>query len=594
MPLKVSSFETKDRHDETKRRDLDSSFLLSFFLNVQPLSRCLSPFRSHSSLSPTVGPLDSPPSHNLHSPSMMTTKQDFIDDGEVASPIEREDCSTSELNITTQLSLPDSFDDSLCLDLYKEFKDNQSQSESKNSATAATDEEPNNGIIHSDLEMKVRELLSTNLELKEKGRLYDVLKQRSTETDAELQELRSQMQHQTSLHDSAIAREKELQNQLLEYKRKNQLLSIDLEFARKETEQAEADKEAIESVLRSTEQKFSRLSAELEQSKWEVSRIREESANEIACSRSQQNEAFARESKLLCDARDQAIEQAKSLQQELSALRTDKESKEAETSDLVQELERQLGDVRSDLRLRSSELNTVQACQERTSAELSKSKEAKAHCLKEYALLERETAKLEEAVRRKDAELQIYHHDDLLVDCDAENVEPNSPGGGFSLGRGSLVKNSVALARKCRELQALLKRQTDELAALHEKNELLSKKEEANRKLFQELSVQNSRNASAYVISAVNARDQELLKLSTKINALQVNLREVAMERDGLSSKLSQTLDRRQELEHVKELVDSMRHRVSIKSTSPHESANHPGHGDDEDLSDHVHHHRSK
>ena len=517
---------------------------------------------------------------------MMTAKQD-IDDGEVASPIEQEeDCSTSELNITTQLSLPDSFDDSLCLDLYKQPESTRVQ------AVTATDEEPNNGIIHSDLEIKVRELLSTNLELKEKGRLYDVLKQRSTETDAELQELRSQMQHQTSLHDSAIAREKELQNQLLEYKRKNQLLSIDLEFARKETEQAEADKEAIESVLRSTEQKFSRLSAELEQSKWEVSRIREESANEIACSRSQQNEAFARESKLLCDARDQAIEQAKLLQQELIALRSDKESKEAETSDLVHELERQLGDVRSDLRLRSSELNTVQACQERASAELSKSKEAKAHCLKEYALLERETAKLEEAVRQKDAELQIYHHDDLLVDCDAENVEPNSTD--FSSGRGSLVKNSVALARKCRELQSLLKRQTEKLAVLYEKNEVLSKKEEANRKLFQELSVQNSKTASAYVISAVNARDQEILKLSTKINTLQMNLGEVAMERDGLSFKLSQTLDRRQELEHVKELVESMRHRVSMKSIPPsNASTNHPGHGDDEDLSDHVHHHHN-
>eukprot|EP00571_Detonula_confervacea_P004525 CAMPEP_0172325196 /NCGR_PEP_ID=MMETSP1058-20130122/53387_1 /TAXON_ID=83371 /ORGANISM="Detonula confervacea, Strain CCMP 353" /LENGTH=111 /DNA_ID=CAMNT_0013041673 /DNA_START=342 /DNA_END=673 /DNA_ORIENTATION=+ len=109
------------------------------------------------------------------------TIEGLIMDSEVASPIERDDESISELNIT-QLSLPDSFDESLCLDLYKEFKGQSCGSKSETeiekawmigSCVGQTDGQQENIPHHNDLELKVRELLSTNLELKEKGGLYD-------------------------------------------------------------------------------------------------------------------------------------------------------------------------------------------------------------------------------------------------------------------------------------------------------------------------------------------------------------------------------------------------------------------------------------
>jgi len=486
-------------------------------------------------------------------------------DSEVASPIERDDESISELNIT-QLSLPDSFDESLCLDLYKEFKGQSCGSKSETeiekawmigSCVGQTDGQQENIPHHNDLELKVRELLSTNLELKEKGGLYDSMKKCSKENEAQLEELRSQMQHQISLRESSNVREKELQHQILEFKRKVHLISIDLEHSRKESKvnlnvaaNAEKYQEASASALKSTQQKnetaLSRLHTEREAIKSccdrEIARIREESNNEIISSRAHQSEAFARESKLLCDARDQAIEQSKLLQQELSELRTDRENKEAENSDIIKELERQLADVRSDLKVKSCELNTLQACQGRTTAEANeyktendKNKKALAQLHQHNTKVERQSAKLEEAIRQKDEALEIYHHHDLLVDCDAENVEPNSTG--YFSGRRSLVKNSVALARKCRELQSLLKRQSSELSIERENNEVLSRKEESNQMLFKELTIQSNKDASAYIISAVNARDNEILKLSSKINSLQMDLNKTAQERDDFSSK---------------------------------------------------------
>ncbi|KAL7530212.1 hypothetical protein ACHAXR_003366 [Thalassiosira sp. AJA248-18] len=526
----------------------------------------------------------------------------FIDNREAASPIDQDDVSTSELNIT-QLSLPDSFDESLCLDLYMELK-GQGHRQSKSEpllekAQSNNSNEPLGDQQHNELELQVRELLSANLELKEKGRLYDSLKRRSAENDAVIEELRSQVQNH-------IVREKELQHQILEYKRKAHLTGIDLEHARKESEvylsraeKAEKDYEESATALRKYENDLSRINAQREEAKFrsdrEIARIREECSNEIASSRAHQNEAFARESKLLCFARDQAIEQTKSLQQVLSEVRTEKETKDAENSDIIKELEGQLADVRSDLKVKSCEMNTLQTCQDRTLAEADKFKEENdkhvevvVQLQKKYAILERQSGRLEEVIRQKDDALEIYHHDDLLVDCDAGSIEPSCTG--LFSGRKSLVKNSVALARKCRELQVLLKKKSDELAILRENNEMLSKKEESNQRLFSELTVQNNKNASAYIISAINARDNEILKLSSKIMSLRMNMSDIARERDDISSKLSQVLERRERLDEMKGLVESMRHDAS----SRHAGNAHDDEDLEHDLLDHIIHHRSK
>ena len=92
--------------------------------------------------------------------------EEFIDDGEVfASPIEKDDASVSELNIT-QLSLPDSFDESFCLDLYKEFQ-GQSRRDYKSDTTTeeararvGSIDEPIEGTAHHN-DLELREVEST-------------------------------------------------------------------------------------------------------------------------------------------------------------------------------------------------------------------------------------------------------------------------------------------------------------------------------------------------------------------------------------------------------------------------------------------------
>ncbi len=553
------------------------------------------------------------------------TIQKFIIGGDdlAASPIEKDDLSV-------HLSLPDSFDESLCLDLYKDFL-GQSRHEPPQKEAV-----PKTGHVHSshaacnvdkqelaphrnDLERKVQELLLINVDLKEKGRRYDSLKKRSTENEAEIESVRSQLQQQKSWYASSTVREKELDNQILEYKRKVHLLGIDLEQARKESEvfvtraeKAEKDCEASDAALKRSQQTYekelSRVIAEREETKSrcerETSRLREGCNHEIASSRGHQNEAFTRESKLLCDARDQAIERTKLLQHELSVLRSDREKKDAENLDIIIELERQLADVRSDLKVKSCELNTLEACQDRTIAIATKSKEECIKYKEALALLQQECSKLErradrsdEAIRLKDEELEVYRHNDLLVECGFEDAAPNSED--YS-SRRSLVKNSVALARKCRELQSTLKRLKEELCIEREKNEASSRKEEANQRLFHELSAQSNKSASAYIISTVKARDAEILRLSSNISSLQMSLNKTAQERDELSSKLTKVLERRDQLDEMKALVESMRNS-GLNSTLSRDGDHHaaaeqsgmdedPENGEEEDLFEHMIH----
>ena len=117
--------------------------------------------------------------------------EEFIGNGSNgASPIDKQsDDDGSNLN-TTQLSLPSSFDDSLCLSLYQDLVDRGHHNN--------VDEK----MTHNDnlLESKVRQLLSTNLELQERCRLFDNLKKNSSDLEAENVELRSQLQHQIALN----------------------------------------------------------------------------------------------------------------------------------------------------------------------------------------------------------------------------------------------------------------------------------------------------------------------------------------------------------------------------------------------------------
>jgi len=125
------------------------------------------------------------------------------------SPIEKDDGSEIEL------SLPDSFDDSLCLDLYKDVIEK-------------TRRETSSRISDNDDE-------KDQVQLKDKVG-YVSLEKRRAATEAKDEIIKSQLQKQMTLVVSSTVREKELECQVLEYKRKFHLMGLDLEHARKESE----------------------------------------------------------------------------------------------------------------------------------------------------------------------------------------------------------------------------------------------------------------------------------------------------------------------------------------------------------------------
>ena len=528
----------------------------------------------------------------------------------VASPIEHDELSTSQFDIT-QLSLPDSFDESLCLDLYNDLiRQNRKGPKGSQICTLT---KMLDGTDRNELVSNVR--LSTKIE-STTNRRYNSLHMISSEHgNREVDARPSQPQQQRISHNCAIADQKELQRQIDNYKQKIHQMGIDLKQARNEialllrrTENAEKEHERNASACKISQQLFGderlRTIAEREemqcQHERDLCRMREDCTLEITSSRTHQNEAFARESKLLCYARDQAIEQSKQLQQELSELRHDREAKDVQNNDIIKELERQLADVRSDLKVKTFELSALLASNDRTIAEATNSKteckkckEALALLQKDYSDLQVRAIKLEEANRQKDDALEVYHHEDLLVDCGNTTDIPSND---YVCERRSLVKNSAALARKCRELQSLMDRKSKELSVESEKNEALSRKLESSQQLFKELSAQSNKNASAYIISTVQARDREILKLNAKISVLEGNLKTAAQDRDNLSSKLSKVIERRDQLDEMKALVKTMRRGNMASMRLKHapdklESYDALDDEDGDDLLEHTVHH---
>jgi hypothetical protein len=547
---------------------------------------------------------------------------------------QNDDVSTSELNIT-ELSLPESFDDTLFLDLYKDLayegqaKNNCTSSSTQNRQCTTTKalslSSKKDDAHHEETEMKLRQLLATNLVLKEKARLYDSLKKLYSKRESEIESMSTKLREQASLSESYDLREKKLQRQILELKKKSNLAEIDLDHAQEEiellvnrSEKAEKESEDAMTALKELQQKHDSLISchASEQEKLitrnasEIARIRQDTNQEIVSSRSHLKESYSREAKLLCDARDYAMEQVKLLQKELSEARRDRQSKDVETCEITNELERQLADVRSDLKVKSCELNTMQACHDRLAQEVKhymketeKNKQELSNIQKDYFKLEKQSAiersKLEEIIRQKDEALKVYEHDDLLIRD--HHDRPHETDSNIISERKSLIKNSVALAKKCRELQSLLQKSNDELYEEKVKNgSLVKQAAENNKRLYHELTSQSNKNAAIYILSAVTERDKEISRLNIKIHALHNELNALRKERDDLASKLAEVLERRDRLDDMKTLVVTGMKQMKMmpavtNTTAAFECYNGPkveNIEESEDLLDHIVYHK--
>ena len=448
------------------------------------------------------------------------------------SPIEQpaDDISAFELSIT-QLSLPDSFDQSLCLDLLVPCSTRSSRSPDE-----CTVERVHSAVANND-------------------------------ADA-IESLKSQLSHQSSLYDAVSNREKELQHQILQYKRTILSSQRDLNHAKNEAAaslqraiKAEKECEANASSLRSVRQQY-----------------------EVAI----HSEATTLQ---------HAVEQAKTLQHDLNELRYEKDAKEADYLDINKELERQLSEVRSDLKVKSCELNTIRIRHDQGVAEWQRLKQDHTETKAVLTQLQTEYAKSEQIIQQKTELLEMYQHEDLLVDDEEDGDATNDAG--QALGRRKLLlRNSIALASKCRKLESSLEQTQNQLHLEKDKNQLLTKNDLANQSLFQELASHTKKTASSCMFSALKARDKEIFDLTSSVNLLQQELCKLQSERDDLSTKLSAILSRRNEVKDMRALVESMRGSIIVPDTCRHcktrqsecIDGDNDDDDDDDDLLDHVVH----
>jgi len=290
------------------------------------------------------------------------------------------------------------------------------------------------------------------------------------------------------------------------------------------------------------------------------------------------------------------------LKHELLRLVDEKEAKDSGHAEVIKELERQLSDARSALKVKSCEFNSLRASKEKISAEatfyrkeIDRVKEDLVHSQKRYNELERNLAneifKLEETVRRKDESLEIYSHDDSLfffLSNDRNNDTTSR--------RKSLLKNSVSLAKTCRDLQSMITKLNGDLAEERERNNRLSGKVECSQRLLNQLASKNK--SCAYIISTMIERDREIKELHSQVQALRVQLSETQHDRDQISSDLTRVLERREQLKVIKKLIESIKYSTTMASSGAddhsgcsHQNQHSNGKQDDDDeIQDHLVH----
>ena len=330
---------------------------------------------------------------------------------------------------------------------------------------------------YGEVREQITVLQSTMVDLQEKGRTYDALQEKNQSLQLEI----GRCQNNLSQREETLLQYKEndlkLQATIKDLERNMHSLELQQSLVDKEksvlrdrAERAEVKVEELEAKLKELGTKSDRLSSEvadiklnakvsydLELSK-NVKELKEKYERDLETFRSQSDQAFSRESKILVEAKEQALAQLQSATKEIRDLKMELDTSLAERDRSHLELEKSLQNIDSDLKIKSVECTRLQISNEQMEKELFDLRDSMKHLSEEleahktmFRTLERESKferqRLLEDIQRKDEQLEVYFQ------VQRKEMSTLTSTATVPINHLHLLDKSSSLSKKCKGLE---------------------------------------------------------------------------------------------------------------------------------------------
>lgn len=407
---------------------------------------------------------------------------------------------------------------------------------------------------NDELESTVKDLQDQVIDLKEKGRMYDAACRKASTAEKDLKKMHLSLTNYSKELKESSSELSDCQQRVKSLERDNSYLERERAVLVDRAEASEKKSEDQASQLR--EALTNAESMQLQNMKQQESikssydaRLAEEMARLQA---DREKEIFlvtANITAQLDRAKEELVRSNEAQEQQKKALA---------------DVERQLSDVASDVKIKTYENRTLLENRQGLLDDLSSTKKQLAQLQKDHTSALEELSKLRlesdserkqlrDEIVKKDEQLEAYLLLELKVDSSVQAGK--HPGGaGLLSDPRRRIEQAVMLAKQVTEMKRTVASLQSNLRTEKESAASLKAKLEASEHAVAQLN-----QPSAYVVRSAKVREEELQRLRRENKTLQNQLVASQNEKRQLSHQLSDVLDRRQQIEEVKILVQNLR-----------------------------------
>ena len=407
---------------------------------------------------------------------------------------------------------------------------------------------------NNELESTVQHLQDQVIELKEKGRMYDAACCNASAAETGLEKMRLSLTNYSEELKETSSKLHQCQQRVHNLERDNSYL---------EREQA-----VLVDRAETSETKCAEQASQLRESSAKAEALQLQHMKQQESIRSSYDARLAEETTRLRSECDKEISLVKaSITAQLDRAREDlvnAQNAQEQQKQAMAKVEKQLSDAQSDIKIKTYENKSLLDNNQSVLSDLNRTKEQAEQLQIEHASAREELSKLRlegdterrqlrEEIVKKEEQLEAYLLLELKVDSSVQAGKYPGSAGLLSDPKRRieqavmLAKQVAALKRDVTSLQSNLRTEQGSTASLRAKLEA------------SERAVAQLNQPSAYVVRSAKVREEELQRLRAENKTLQSQLTSSQSEKRQLSHQLSDVLDRRQQIEEVKLLVQDLR-----------------------------------
>lgn len=407
---------------------------------------------------------------------------------------------------------------------------------------------------NDELEGTVQHLQDRVIDLKEKGRMYDATCRRASSAEEDLGKMRLSLTNYSEELKESSSKLSECQQRVQNLERDNSYLERERAVLVCRAEASE--KKSVEQASQLREALTNAESLQLQNMKQQKSikssydaRLVEETARLRSASEKETSLVKANITAQLDRAREDFVKTQSAQEQQKRA---------------IIDVEKQLSDAQSDVKIKTYENKSLLDNHQSVLADLKSTKEQVQQLQLDHSSAREELSKLRletdterkqlrDEIAKKDEQLEAYLLLELKVDSSVQAGKYPGSAGLLSDPKRR-IEQAVMLAKQVAELKRNIESLQSKLRTEQETTASLKAKLEASERAVAQLN-----HPSAYVVRSAKVREEELQRLRAENKTLQSQLGSSQNEKRQLSHQLSDVLDRRQQIEEVKTLVQDLR-----------------------------------